>query len=208
MGPDLEIDLKSADFGLRFIKAKRLYATKQPGTKDITPQVKVSFSIIESHKILDKVKYFVYDGEMNIDQEIIDRVRSFNRFYTNIIGLLDQHFLDSPFSLTEGRVLYEICNTEECSAKKIREKIVIDEGYLSRILDSFSKRGLIRKTPSSKDGRLRIIVPTEKGKQEFVQLNENSNILVSQLIDKLSDEERADLLNKMEGIRILLEKVK
>jgi DNA-binding MarR family transcriptional regulator len=72
------------------------------------------------------------------DQELVDKIRGFNRSYTNIIGLLDQHFLDSPFSLTEGRVLYEICNTENCSAKKIREKIVIDEGYLSRILDSFS----------------------------------------------------------------------
>src|SRR5919106_2675364 len=104
---------------------------------------------------------------MRQNQESIDRIRSFNRFYTNIIGLLDQHFLDSPFSLTEGRVLYEICNTEDCSAKKIRESIIIDEGYLSRILDDFVKRGLIKKTPSPTDGRLRIIVPTERGKREF-----------------------------------------
>src|SRR6185503_19839090 len=101
------------------------------------------------------------------DQEIIDRIRSFNRFYTNVIGLLDQHFLDSPFSLTEGRVLYEICNTENCTAKRIRENIVIDEGYLSRILDGFVRNGLIKKTPSARDGRLRIIVPTEKGRKSF-----------------------------------------
>ena len=142
------------------------------------------------------------------DQELIDRIRSFNRFYTNIIGLLDQHFLDSPFSLTEGRVLYEICNTEECSAKKIRESIVIDEGYLSRILDRFAKRGLIRKNPSPKDGRLRIILPTKKGKREFANLNGNSNKMISEMIEKLSEEEREDLLNKMEGIRALLEKAK
>jgi DNA-binding MarR family transcriptional regulator len=157
-------------------------------------------------KILDKVKYFEYDGEMKREQGLINRIRSFNRFYTNIIGLLHQHFLDSPFSLTEGRVLYEICNTEDCTAKRIRENIVIDEGYLSRILDSFAKGGLIRKTPSLKDGRLRIIVPTEKGKSEFEKLNENSNLLISQLTDKLSQEEREDLLSKMEGIRTLLEK--
>lgn len=145
---------------------------------------------------------------MKSHQELISQIRSFNRFYTNIIGLLDQHFLDSPFSLTEGRVLYEICNTDGCTAKKIRENIVIDEGYLSRILDSFSKRGLIKKSPSSKDGRLRIIVPTEKGKKEFSTLNGNSNVLISQLIEKLSDEERTELLNKMDGIRSLLEKAK
>src|SRR5512132_66615 len=116
---------------------------------------------------------------MKRDQEIVNTIRSFNRFYTSIIGLLDQHFLDSPFSLTEGRVLYEICNTEECSAKKIRENIVIDEGYLSRILENFIKLGLIKKTPSPKDGRLRMIVPTEKGKREFANINTNSNRLVS-----------------------------
>jgi DNA-binding MarR family transcriptional regulator len=145
---------------------------------------------------------------MRHDQELIDRIRSFNRFYTNIIGLVDQHFLDSPFSLTEGRVLYEICNTEDCSAKKIRESIVIDEGYLSRILDSFAKRGLIRKTPSPTDGRLLIIVPTEKGKREFANLNDSSNKLISQMMEKLSEEEREDLLSKMEGIRELLGKAK
>lgn len=143
---------------------------------------------------------------MEHDQEIIDKIRSFNRYYTNVIGLLDQHFLNSPFSLTEGRVLYEICNTEECTAKRIRENLVIDEGYLSRVLDSFAKSSLIRKTPSSKDGRLRIIVPTEKGRNEFEKLNDNSNILISQLVEKLSDEERLDLLSKMEGIRALLER--
>src|SRR5512138_771327 len=119
---------------------------------------------------------------MKQNQKAIDKIRSFNRFYTNIIGLLDQHFLNSPFSLTEGRVLYEICNTEDCSAKKIRGNVAIDEGYLSRILDRFSKHGLIKKTPSAKDGRLRIVVPTEKGRREFSRLNENSNILISHLI--------------------------
>jgi len=180
---------------------------------------------------------------MTYSQEVIARIRSFNRFYTNIIGLLDQHFLNSPFSLTEGRALYEICSTEECSAKKIRESIVIDEGYLSRILDNFVKRGLIKKTRSPADGRLWIIVPTEKGKREFIldnfvkrglikktrspadgrlwiivptekgkrefaNLNDSSNRLIAQMIEKLSEQERADLLIKMEGIRTLLEKAK
>ena len=143
---------------------------------------------------------------MDNNQDLVDKIRGFNRFYTNVIGLLDQHFLDSPFSLTEGRVLYEICNTNECSAKKIREKILIDEGYLSRILDSFSKRGFIKKTPSQMDGRLRIIVPTEKGQREFATLNQNSNRLISQLIEKMSEEERTELSSNMERIRTLLEK--
>lgn len=198
---------ESVDVELQLICCKgALYAIEQGKSEDFTPQLKVPFSIPD--KILDKVKYFVYDGEMKDAQEYIDQIRGFNRFYTNVIGLLDQHFLDSPFSLTEGRVLYEICNTQECSAKKIREKIVIDEGYLSRILDRFSKQGLIRKAPSQFDGRLRIIAPTEKGRKEFVILNENSNILISQLIQNLSEEQQQELLDHMQGIQTLLEQAR
>lgn len=136
--------------------------------------------------------------------ELIEKIRSFNRFYTNVIGLLDQHFLDTPLSLTEGRVLYEIAHTKECSARKIRENLAIDEGYLSRIIHMFTKQGLVRKTPSSNDKRLHIILLTEKGKKEFAKLNDNSNKSVSQLIEKLSAKEREDLVRMMEGIHELL----
>ncbi len=141
---------------------------------------------------------------MKPNQELIDRIRSFNRFYTNIIGLLDQHFLDSPFSLTEGRVLYEIAHIENCSAKKIRANISIDEGYLSRIIDSFLKKGLITKSPSPEDGRLHIIVLTQKGRKEFASLNDHSNQLIAQIIGKLSEEEREELVGTTDRIRELL----
>jgi hypothetical protein len=84
------------------------------------------------------------------NQEFIEKIRSFNRFFTNIIGLLNRHFLDGPFSLTEGRVLYEIYHTGDCSAKKIRANIVIDEGYLSRIIDT---RILRRQINEKENGR-------------------------------------------------------
>jgi DNA-binding MarR family transcriptional regulator len=159
-----------------------------------------------SHKILDKVKCFEYHHIMTRNQEFIEKIRSFNRFYTNIIGLLDQHFLDTPFSLTDGRVLYEIHHIEECSAKKIRENIDIDEGYLSRIIDKFIKKGLITKTPSQKDRRLHIIVLTKKGQEEFSKMNENSNRLISQITEKLSERENAELVGRMERIQELLTK--
>jgi DNA-binding MarR family transcriptional regulator len=141
---------------------------------------------------------------MKREQEVIDQIRSFNRFYTDIIGLLDQHFLNSPFSLTEGRVLYEIRNIEDCTAKKIREKINVDEGYLSRILNAFRKKGLITKFPSPADRRLNIIKLTETGQKEFTSLNDHSNLLISRLIEKLSEEECQELLSIMERIRHLL----
>ena len=143
---------------------------------------------------------------MQRDQELIDKIRSFNRFYTNVIGLLDQHFLDTPFSLTEGRVLYEISHAELCTAKKIRSYIDIDEGYLSRIIDKFIQKGLVKKTPAQEDRRLHIIMLTEKGQREFSKLNENSDQSVSQMIEKLSEQERMDLVEMMERIRALLTK--
>lgn len=141
---------------------------------------------------------------MESDQDLIDKVRDFNRFYTNVIGLLDRHFLDTPFSLTEGRVLYEISHTEFCTAKKIRSKVDIDEGYLSRIIDKFMEQGIVRKTPAPEDRRLHIIVLTEKGKREFMKLNANSNKQISQLLGQLSEPERVALVDMMEQIRILL----
>ena len=141
---------------------------------------------------------------MKREQEVIEKIRSFNRFYTDIIGLLDKHFLDSPFSLTEGRVLYEVRHTEDCTAKRIRENIRIDEGYLSRILNTFRKKGFITRSLSSDDKRLHIIKLTEKGQKEFASLNEHSDQLISRLIEKLSEEECQELLSITERIRQLL----
>jgi DNA-binding MarR family transcriptional regulator len=141
---------------------------------------------------------------MKQDQDVIDKVREFNRFYTNVIGLLDRQFLDTPFSLTEGRVLYEISHAELCTAKKVRSHIDIDEGYLSRILDKFIQQGLVRKTPAAEDKRLHIIVLTEKGKREFSKLNENSNQQISELLSKLSESACAELVQMMERMRVLL----
>jgi DNA-binding MarR family transcriptional regulator len=138
------------------------------------------------------------------DQDLINRIRTFNRFYTNIIGLLDRHFLDTPFSLTEGRVLYEISHTELCTAKKIRANIDIDEGYLSRIIDKFIQNGLVKKTPAPEDRRLHMIQLTERGQREFSKMNDNSNKMIAQMIEKLSEQERAELVEMMERIRELL----
>ena len=137
--------------------------------------------------------------------ESIAKIRSFNRFYTNLIGLLEQRFLNTPYSLTESRVLYEISHMEECTAKKIRENIVIDEGYLSRIIDKFIQQGLVKKSPAPQDRRLHIIMLTEKGRREFQKLNENSNQSISQLIEKLSGQETAELVGMMERIQELLQ---
>ena len=93
---------------------------------------------------------------MKNDNEIIKQIRQFNRFYTNIIGVVDKHILNSEYTLTEGRILYEIYFTKDCSAKKIKSHLNIDWGHLSRIISSFVKKSLVTKMTSSEDKRITI----------------------------------------------------
>lgn len=92
------------------------------------------------------------------------KFRKFNRFYTNVLGFLNEHIYDSPFSLTETRILFEIYNTSNCTAKDLQDKLGLDRGYVSRILKQFEKEDLIYKEKSKADARHHYIYVTETGK--------------------------------------------
>ena len=76
----------------------------------------------------------------------IDAVRRFSRFYTRIIGVLNERLLDSPFSLTEGRVIFEIAQRESATAADIARALDLDASYLSRLLKRLESRGFVRRT--------------------------------------------------------------
>ena len=97
-------------------------------------------------------------------------MRHFTRFYTRQIGALEERLLDSPFSLTESRVLYELANRSKPTATELARDLGLDPGYLSRILRSFASRGLIARTPSQTDGRQNEIALTNGGRAAFVRL--------------------------------------
>lgn len=143
---------------------------------------------------------------MNNDKETANKIREFNRFYTNIIGVVNQHILNSDYTLTEVRTLYEIYFTENCSAKMIKEYLNIDWGYLSRILNKFVKKGFIIKKTSKEDKRLSILTLSSKGEKEFLKLNQNSENEVLKMISKLSSAEKNELTELMERIKSILSK--
>src|SRR5712692_4495413 len=101
----------------------------------------------------------------------VDAVRCFNRFYTKQIGVLQEHLLQSPFSLTEARVLYELAHVEQTTATDLAAALGLDTGYLSRILSAFEKQGLLVKKPSKTDGRRSLLRLTTAGRTAFRKIN-------------------------------------
>lgn len=140
-------------------------------------------------------------------KEMIKRVsmiRRFNRYYTNILGLLDQYVLDSDLSLAEVRVLHEIEKTKECTSSMLSEILCIDTGYLSRILKKLYKLELIIKEKSTKDGRAQFLFLTSKGKDKMNELNLGSNKQIIELIKTLSENDQKQIVQNMTSIETIL----
>jgi DNA-binding MarR family transcriptional regulator len=134
----------------------------------------------------------------------IAQIREFNRFYTRILGLLDKGILNSSFSLPEARVLYELHHLQPCSAKEVIQALDIDKGYLSRILKSFVRKGLIQIQPTPADTRASEIKLTTKGKVEFEKLNTASAKQIRNLLASLPDNKIKTVISHMQAIQKLL----
>lgn len=134
----------------------------------------------------------------------IKRIREFNRFYTNVLGLLNDRILDSPVSLTEARVLFEIKVRPHCKAKDLMDLLCIDRGYLSRLLAKLEKRGWVIREVSSEDRRVRVLQLTKAGRDLVADLERRSESQVQGIIEPLSAAEKAELVSAMERIRSLL----
>ncbi|WP_316977820.1 bifunctional helix-turn-helix transcriptional regulator/GNAT family N-acetyltransferase [Shumkonia mesophila] len=131
-------------------------------------------------------------------------VRRFNRFYTQRIGVLEEGLLNSAFSLTEARVLYELANRENPAAADLCRDLGFDAGYLSRILGRLVRRGLLTKSAGQTDGRRRRLALTEAGRAAFATLDGASRQQVAALLGGLSPAGRERLLAAMASVARLL----
>ena len=124
-------------------------------------------------------------------------VREFNRFYTNVIGLLRGKYLDTPYSLTEARLLFELGQRDASEVADLRRAVDIDPGYLSRILARFEADGLVGRERSAADGRRQVIRLTGRGVEVIAGLDAQSAKQVRDMLAALCDDDRRRLLDAM-----------
>ncbi len=137
-------------------------------------------------------------------EQRIASVRRFTRFYTRQIGLLREGLLDSAFSLSEARVLYELWCRDHLTASELAAELGLDHGYLSRMLRRFAERGLIAKKPAPDDGRQSLLSLTERGRKAFAPLDQGSRDQVAAFLDRLSLAEQERLVGAMGAVETLL----
>jgi DNA-binding MarR family transcriptional regulator/N-acetylglutamate synthase-like GNAT family acetyltransferase len=132
---------------------------------------------------------------------LVDSVRSFNRFYTQQIGVLSEGVLKSRFSLTEVRVMYELAHRERSVAAQIAKDLGLDPAYLSRVLRRFEKGGLIRRVASTEDARASVVALTKKGAATFAGLDKQQDKDVRSMLEQVRPERRTEMVRGMETIR-------
>ena len=137
-------------------------------------------------------------------QQTVAAVRRFNRFYTKQIGVLRKTYLDSPYSLGEMRVLYELAHRDGLTASDIGRTLDLDAGYLSRLLRNFEKRGLISRRTSVTDARQSYLALTARGRRLFAPMEERSQHQAGAMLDRLDPAQQARIVAAMTSIEALL----
>jgi DNA-binding MarR family transcriptional regulator/GNAT superfamily N-acetyltransferase len=134
----------------------------------------------------------------------ISEIRAFNRFYTRVIGVLQAGLLDSPYSLTEVRVLFELAQVTTAETGHLRGLLGLDAGYLSRVLSRFENDGLVTRERSATDARRQLVRLTPAGAEVFATLDRRSSEEIGRLLDGLPEPGQERLVSSMATIRRLL----
>jgi DNA-binding MarR family transcriptional regulator/GNAT superfamily N-acetyltransferase len=135
----------------------------------------------------------------------IEAVREFNRFYTRRIGVLHEGLLDTRFTLTESRLLWELAHKGGCTATELVRELKLDPGYLSRLLSGFKQRGLIKSQRSKEDARQLCLSLSAAGRRAFAPLNTRSQTDVADLLARLAEPQQQQLLQAMATLEKLLD---
>jgi DNA-binding MarR family transcriptional regulator/ribosomal protein S18 acetylase RimI-like enzyme len=138
------------------------------------------------------------------DAQRVAAVRRFNRFYTQQLGVLQDGWLQSPFTLAEARVLYEMHQRGSTTATDIGRALDLDAGYLSRILRRFQKLGLIRKTVSPDDARQSLLSLTPRGQKAYAPLEIRTKREIGAMLGRLNPPEQDRLIGAMRAVETMI----
>jgi len=137
---------------------------------------------------------------MTIDLHHVEKIRHFNRFYTQILGLLNNKLLKSAYSLTEARILFELGRTSGLVSSDLSKQLHLDPAYLSRILRRFEKQGLLQKTKSQDDTRKQLLSLTPEGQSAIAELQKMANHQIISSLASTTKEEHDTLVEAMQAI--------
>ena len=143
--------------------------------------------------------------QLPTESQRIAAVRHFNRFYTRRIGVLHEGLLASAFSLAQVRVLYELAHRDGLTARTLIAELSLDGGYLSRMLNGFTRKGLVSRGRSTSDARQRPLMLTAKGREAFARLDRRSQKEVAAMLGPLADTDQARVVGAMQTIENMLE---
>lgn len=133
-------------------------------------------------------------------EEIISQIREFNRFYTVLLGFLNRNYLDSGYSVTETRILFELKQNDQISASRLIDMLHLDKSYVSRLLRNFEQKEMITRHASLEDGRTLLIQLTPKGLAEAKRLIDITNHRIYELIEPLDMNACENLCSAMKMI--------
>jgi DNA-binding MarR family transcriptional regulator/ribosomal protein S18 acetylase RimI-like enzyme len=145
-----------------------------------------------------------YKSFMDALRQQAEALRKFNRFYTARVGLLRGRYLNSEFSLTEARILFELAHTAEMTAGTLRRTLSLDAGYMSRLLASFEKRGLVHRKPSRQDRRAMLLRLTAAGKRSAARVGRQSSQEMKLLLQTLRASERIAVVESLGRVQSIL----
>jgi DNA-binding MarR family transcriptional regulator/GNAT superfamily N-acetyltransferase len=135
----------------------------------------------------------------------IAAIRGFSRFYTRKLGIIEPKLLDSPWTLQEARIIYEIAKRQSCTATELVHALGLDAGFLSRTLQAMQRRQVVARKPSKADRRVTELALTAKGRAAFAELDSRSRSVVAALLGQMDTAERAAIVKAMAVIEHTLE---
>ena len=138
-----------------------------------------------------------------MDMPLVEQVRRFNRVMTERVGALNDHFLGRNHPLGEARLLWEI-GEQEASIRELRRRLSLDSAYVSRLLRSLEKQGLVVVKRSEHDGRVGLVQLTGAGLRERIELDQRADAFARSMLEPLSENQRLKLGAAMAQVERLL----